>query len=181
MKRDIILLPSLLLASGFESLNTQDIKFLNNYRKHFDKTKYDLEEIFIVTESDYELGGIMNPFNQMSIPNEIYDLCKTSISAFPYATRFDLQELIYRQKVELLFEELLYEITTEMKTLLESGNEFLQEAVVENKFTLQILDSVKVHPFYQKVVALHLCGFGNVIFDSFNKILQKYIADKKDL
>ncbi|MDG2448958.1 MAG: hypothetical protein P8M34_04955, partial [Saprospiraceae bacterium] len=69
MKRDIILLPSLLLASGFESLNTQDIKFLNNYRKHFDKTKYDLEEIFIVTESDYELGGIMNPFNQMSIPN----------------------------------------------------------------------------------------------------------------
>ena len=175
MKRDIILLPSLLLASGFESLSTQDIKFLNNYRKHFDKTKFNLEEIFIVTESDYELGGIMNPFNQMSIPGEVYDLCKSSIPAFPYATRLDLKELIYQSKINSLFEGLLMEIYSDLSALYDEGNQWILEATTEKKFSLQGLDGLKTHGVYQKTVALHLCGFGNVIFDSFNKVLSRFL------
>ena len=177
MKRDIILLPSLLLASGFESLSTQDIKFLNNYRKHFDKTKYNLEEIFIVTESDYELGGIMNPYNQMNIPSKVYDLCKSSIPAFPYATREDIKEIVYKQSVDNLFQGLLSEIFSEITHLFEKGDKFIKEAISEQKFSLQCLESIKVFPFYQKVVALHLCGFGTVISDSFNKMLSQYLEE----
>lgn len=177
MKREIILLPSLLLASGFESLNTQDIKFLNNYRKHFDKTKFNLEEIFIVTESDYELGGIMNPYNQMNIPEKVYEICKSSIPAFPYATRIDIKEIIYQQSVDALLENLLSEIKSEITQLFEQGNRYVQEAISERKFSLQILESIKTYSFYQKVVALHLCGYGLLISDSFNNILSKYLEE----
>ena len=178
MKREIILLPSLLLASGFESLNTRDIKFLNNYRKHFDKTKYNLEEIFIVTESDYELGGIMNPYNQMTVPTSLYELCKSKIKAFPYATRLDLKELIYESSVNNIFETLIDEIHNEMNDLLESGNEHIRESISEGKFNVQNLEVFKSFQFYQKSIALHLCGFGDLIIDTFNNILTRYLEKK---
>lgn len=172
------MLPSLLLASGFESLNTQDIKFLNNYRKHFDKTKYDLEEIFIVTESDYELGGIMNPFNQMTISNTLYDLCKAEIKAFPYATRLDLREIIYESSVKRIFNGLLNEIFKEITEILEGGNENIRQCISEKTFSVQNLEFFKTFQFYQKSVALHLCGFGDVVIDTFNQILEKYLEER---
>ncbi|MEE9371784.1 MAG: hypothetical protein V3V00_01900 [Saprospiraceae bacterium] len=178
MKREIILLPSLLLASGFECLGTQDIKLLNNYRKHFDMTKFNLEEIFIVTESDYELGGIMNPFNQMSISSTLYNLCKSSIQSFPYVTRLKIKELIYQPSLEDIFMSLKNELFEELAALQQSSNEPIRESISQGFFNIQNLDLLKTFHFYQKTVALHLCGFGEVINDTFNNILNEYLELK---
>ena len=179
MEREIILLPSLLLASGFECLNTQDIKFLNNYRKHFDKTRHNLEEIFIVTESDYELGGIMNPFNQMAIDHEIYEQVRKGIQTFPYVTRIDLNKIVYSKQVKEIIKSLTKEIVTDFKSDIEI-NEGIQMAVRNSTFCNQSIELIKSLPIYAKISAFHLCGQGLKLIDAFNHFLTLYLKKKRN-
>jgi len=178
VKRDIILLPSLLLASGFECLQTQDIKFLNNYRKHFDKTKHNLEEIFIITESDYELGGIMNPFNKFHPDQIIYDQVRQGIQTFPYVTRIDLNRIVYAKKVKELTKQITKEITSELRKNLET-NTGIQMAIRNREFCSSSIDNLKTLPVYQKVCSLHMCGYGLKLIDGFNHFLELYLKRYK--
>jgi len=175
VNRDIILLPSLLLASGFECLDTQDVKFLNNYRKHLDKTKFDLEEIFMVTSSDFELGGIMNPFNLMDGTTSMYEECKNHFSSFPYLSRIDIKTKIYQNHLDQILINLINEIVTEISDLQKVQNPQILESISENGFNIRDIDQLKEQRLYQKTVSLHLCGYGNIILDAFNKVLKEYM------
>ena len=178
MERDIILLPSLLLASGFEFLQTRDIKFLNNYRKHFDKTKNNIEEIFIIAESDYELGGIMNPFNLMQIEPETYEAVKQGIHTFPYVTRIDLYRIIYSKKSKEISRNIIKEILTDFRSSLDSC-EGLKMAISKNAFCEESSELLKNNVVYQKLVSLHLCGYGLKLIDTFNFFLAIYFKRKR--
>ena len=152
---------------------------MNNYRKHLDKTKFDLEEILTVTNCDFELGGIMNPFNQIGEGHILYENCKNLFPSFPYISRLDIQSYIYKDSFDQIFNNLQKEIISEISILVTTDSPYLIKSIDAQKFTGNELENLKEFQFYQKTVALHLCGLGDTLLDAFNKILSRFIGNEK--
>lgn len=177
MNREIILLPSLLIASGFECLTTTDVKFLNNYRKHLDRSKYNLDEIFMATPDDFELGGILNPFNEMgSIQSLVHRYCGY-FTSYPYLTRNDIKSHVYSFDFNSILTRLKDEAVEELNELQLKENHEVLEGIEANKFTVKNLKQLQEERFYHKTLSLHLCGFGDVMLDAFNRILARLTSN----
>ncbi len=141
-----------------------------------DRSKYSLEELFLVSESDFELGGIMNPFNEMQDTSRPESDFKSLFTSWPYLSRHDIKICIYKPSLEEIFEKLVNEILRHLAILRESNNPHILESLTEGGFTIPRLKHLQDHVFYQKTLALHLCGFGDVVLDAFNRILRKFTS-----
>jgi hypothetical protein len=175
VNRDIILLPSLLIASGFECLSTREVKFLNNFRKHLDRSKYDLEEIFMVTTSDFELGGIMNPYNEFGNVSQSMIEYRSLFSSYPYLSRLQIKTSIYEKELEEIVTNLEKEIISDFERLQKDHHPLILHSMANSSFTVATVKALQNHLFYQKAIALHLCGIGDILLDTFNYILDKYL------
>ena len=141
-----------------------------------DRSKYTLDEIFLVTEKDFELGGIMNPFNTIdgALPKSVH--LHALFPSWPYLTRGDIKAKIYMPPFDEIFLKLENEIIHHLKILKQTGDSIFLECLSKGSFTIPTLKHLEKQVFYQKVIALHLCGFGDVMLETFNRMLTKYLT-----
>jgi len=141
-----------------------------------DRSKYSLDELFLVSESDFELGGIMNPFNLMQDISRSESEIAHHFSSWPYVSRNDIKMIVYRPSLDEIFENLEGEVLCHLSLLRESQNPYILQSLTEGSFSLTALKPLQEHVFYQKTLALHLCGFGEVVLHAFNIILDKFTS-----
>jgi len=129
----------------------------------------------MVTSGDFELGGIMNPYNDIYNVSELLPKCKSLISSFPYISRNQIKTAVYKSPFDQIFYNLKEEITSDLLHLKQSKNLYILESIADNCFSIKTLKSLKNHFLYQKILALHLCGFGEFLQDAFNNILEYFL------
>ena len=173
--RTIVLHPAILIASGFESITSRQVRFLNAHRSHFYSEPLDFYETIVISKSDFDLGGMMNPFGNFFDINHAYRQFGQSITNFPYLTRLEVLKYIYESDLSRIWVELLAELFGD-----------LSEYCVVHKRTrdyfkasTQILHELSNTMLFQKISALHSCGLGGKLLDAFDYVFKKFVEYEK--
>ena len=167
-----VLHPSLLVASGFESISTRQVRFLHSYRRHFYTYDIDFTETIVISKKDFELGGIMNPFGTFYDIDSTYQQTSQRINNFPYLTRREIQDNIYADHIHNIWRNLQNELFQDLSSFCISSKrsrDFFQA-------NTQVIHALSEYPIYQKICALHTCGLGGKLMDTFEYIFSKFKA-----
>ena len=166
----IILHPAILIASGFDCLSSKQVRFLNAHRRHFHTKIYDLNQTLSITPEDLTLSGILNPFGHFHDVDTIYRKMSQSIPNFPYLSRREILSYIYKEELNNIWSEMMHELFID-----------LTEFCIEQKRPKDyfVSDTNVIHelykfPIYQKITALHLCGLGGRLLDTFNYVFSRF-------
>ena len=166
----LVLHPAVLIASGFDSLSSRQVRFLNAFRQHFASSKYSMDETIVLSKSDFELGGIGNPHASFEDPVVSFQRHALLIDHFPYLSRNEIVKAFYYSDLIDIWKELLHELFIELENFCHQQKrniDYLQP-------TTQVLHKLYSYPIYQKIMALHLCGLGNKMMDAFNFIFHQF-------
>ncbi len=174
MVEKLFLHPAILIASGFECLDTADIRFLNAFKKHFNPHKDNFAQIRLITPDDFELGGIFNPTNIMVEPINGFRQAQERIPDFPYLNQYQILRILYQERLELTFQKITQELLYTIKGSL-GCNDMNIARLFDNPDTssraIKIIQKTEV---FKKVHALHKCGLGNRLSDAFAWVFHKY-------
>ena len=165
-----VLHPALLIASGFESLSSKQVRFLNSYRRHFYSNTIEFSKTNVISKKDFELGGIMNPFDQFFDIDSVYRQSSQLINNFPYLTYREIQTQIYFQPIRQIWRELLTEVFLDLSSFCiatKRSRDFFQAAT-------PVLHEISSFPVYNKICALHSCGLGGKLSDAFAFLFEKF-------
>ena len=94
--------PAILIAAGFECLNSADVRFLNACKKHFNPVKDNFSQVLLISPYDFELGGIFNPDDNMVDPVIAYRQMSERIPDFPYLNKHQIIKYLYDEKPDYL-------------------------------------------------------------------------------
>lgn len=159
---EVVLHPSLLIASGIECIDSRDVRFLNAYRKFFGQHKYDHDRMLVLTEKDFHLGGIMNPNDFFVIPEHAFARYQSCYVRFPCLTMRQIFELIYQTRLKSILLKVLQELRDDLANSEEEGKDLFD-------FHIRKRNNTSLYP---KIVALHLCGFGDKLKDAFRLVVE---------
>ena len=166
----IALHPAVLIASGFECITSNQVKFLNAHRRHFHHKVYDLDKTISVTQEDFSLGGILNPYGEFLDTREAQLEAAEKAPSFPYLTRRSIIKAFYQEELSSIWSELLIELF-----------EDLSEFCVVNKrpkgyyvANTKVIHELYSYPIYHKISSLHLCGLGSKLIDAFDYVFELY-------
>lgn len=166
----IVLHPAVLIASGFEALSSKEVRFLHSYRKHFDQIKQDTFKTLLLSQKEFELGGILNPFGTFyNIPYQ-YKLACEKVPNFPYLTRKEIIKSFYSFHLNKIWNNLLHEVFSELTMMRLNQKRPLSYFVPTKK----VLHDLYRLPVYHKIAALHLCGMGGKLGDAFAYIFDLF-------
>ncbi len=159
----MVLHPALLIASGIECIDSRDVRFLNAYRRFSDYKIPSGKQFIVLSEKDFQLGGIMNPNDLFIIPHHAFAQYKSSYIHFPCLTKNQIFQLVYVERLREIFENIVSEISMEIIKWKDFEN-------IDSLF--RIMKDGRAGTLYSKIVALHLCGFGEKLKDAFYLLLQ---------
>ena len=160
----LVLHPAVLIASGFESLTSKQVRFLNAYRHHFTSRFNKPQETIVLKKKDFQLGGIGNPHASFRDPQETYNLFSTHIPDFPYLTTSDILNAFYLNDLNTIWTGLLNELCCELDHFCLANKWPIEYLLADTKVIHQLYS----YPVYQKITALHLCGLGQKVIDAFD-------------
>ncbi len=166
----VVLHPAILIASGFESLSSPQVRFLHAYRCHFHNECYDLTETIVLTKRDFDLGGILNPFGKFFDTEEAYRTFNKSIANFPYLTRTEIIAYIYKYELTRIWAELLGELYGELSQFCithKRTRDYFQAST-------NVIHDLSQYPIFNKISALHTCGLGGKLADAFEFIFKNF-------
>lgn len=167
-----ILHPAILIAAGFESISSKQIRFLNALRAHFDAHTIHHTDTLVVSKKDFELGGVMNPFGNFYNTDIIYKEIGQSISNFPYLSKKEIYLNTYKSEVDVIWKALQIELFLDLSQFCidqKRPRDYFQS-------TLQVIHELSPYPIYQKITALHSCGLKSKLTESFEYIFRKFIS-----
>ena len=180
MVEKLFLHPAILIASGFECLDSGDIRFLNACKRHFNPHKENFAQIQLITPDDFELGGIFNPTNIMMEPINGFRQAQERIPDFPYLNKYQILRYLYQERMEITFQKITHELLHSVRTSL-GINDMNIARLFDNPDTcsraIKIIQKTEV---YKKVHALHKCGLGNRLSDAFAWVFHKYRLNHLD-
>lgn len=166
----LILHPALLVAKGFESLNTADMRFLHAYRKHFEGA-IELHRTCVYRPEDFLLGGILNPQSDYFDIREAYAEASHRIDSFPYMTMYEIRMHFYYGRILKIFDAMLFELYQGLSIYANQYHRpisFFQT----NAGSMRYLEG---SPMYHQVVALHQCGLGRKLVNAFEYVFDGYV------
>ena len=164
----LILHPALLIASGVETLTSQDSRVLNAYRLHFFENRFHHSDTIMLRESDFMLGGILNPTGVLREPQTLINHYRPLFSGFPYVRLNAIKSTVYHPLISDIVQRVLREIKLDIKTLAH------QRKLPVN--TLNMTNMKNLSP-YNKIAALHMCGLGLKLREAFDYFLQAVDTD----
>ena len=171
MIESLMLHPAILVAKGFETLNTSDMRFLQAYRNHFEEAK-ELHRTCIYRPQDFLLGGILNPESEYFDINEAFIEARDRIDSFPYMTMYEIRMHFYYGRIASIFEALCSELYKELEFFAQQYHmplsSFLDTSRAIRKF--------ERNSIYSKILALHQCGLGNKKSRAFEYIIDGFIS-----
>jgi len=170
MVESLILHPALLVAKGFESLNTSDMRFLQAYRNHFEEAK-ELHRTRVYRPDDFLLGGILNPESEYFDINEAYIEARDRIDSFPYMTMYEIRMHFYYGRIAQIFDCLCKELYQEMD-LYAQKNQIPLAAFLDTSSAIRLLERTILYP---KILALHQCGLGSKKAYAFQTIIEGFL------
>jgi hypothetical protein len=174
MVENLFLHPAILIASGFDCLTSSDVRFLNACKKHFDPIKDNFAQVILITPMDFELGGILNPEDQMIEPVSAYRKASERIPDFPYLNKYQILKYIYEERLEMTFQKIIQEVLASIKKTL-GFNDFNIARLFDTPNTSsKAIKLIQKTDVYTKVNALHQCGVGNRLTDAFAWVFYKY-------
>lgn len=160
--------PALLIASGIDSLTSREVCFLNNFRRYFRISKMDMTEVLTITPIDFQVGGLLNPRNEMIPPEEHFHYCCSLMTCSPYMSREEIYHNFYKSGLDQILSGIKEEIIRDMMNVFD-GRASFQGLNLSQRIAL--LYKTDIHP---KIVALHLCGIGSKLGDAFRYLLEAY-------
>ena len=166
----IVLHPAILIASGFESISSQQVRFLHAYRLHFHEHAQDLTETLVLTKRDFDLGGILNPFGKFFDSEDAYIKFGKTISNFPYLTRREIIGYVYKYELTKIWAELLSELYGDLSQYCvthKRTRDYFQA-------TTKVIHDLSQYPIFNKISALHSCGLGGKLADAFEFIFSHF-------
>ncbi len=166
----LMLHPALLIVSGFESITSEDVRFLNAYRRHFDKTNLDKDKTEVYGESELELGGILNPCCNMMDPKLNAHIIAQTFATYPYLTIRDIWYQLYAPRIEDIFSKLLGEIFTNLTAY---SVDYKRPASFFQANT-SVIRMIETSPCYTQIAALHMCGLGDKLGGAFAWTFERY-------
>lgn len=168
----IILHPAILIAAGFDSLSSKQVRFLNAHRRHFHTKLFDLNKTMSIKPEDLSLGGILNPFGHFHDVDSMYRKMSQGIPNFPYLTRREILKYIYQEELNEIWSGMIYELfidMTEFCVTQKKSRDYFQSNTT-------VINQLYTFPIYQKITALHLCGLGNKLMETFEYIFDRFKA-----
>ena len=166
----LMLHPAVLIASGYESLSSSEVRFLHAMRQHFCLYQDKLDEAIVVSPNDFNPGGIGNPYHHLDDPSLRYQQCARAIDHFPYISRMDLFEALYRNDLQKIWQNLLHEVIAELDHI----SRCRKVAIDGFRPTTEVVHKLYGHSVYQKICALHICGLGQKMMDAFSYVFDQY-------
>lgn len=166
----IILHPAVLIAAGFETITSRQVRFLNAHRLHFHSKLHDLDQTFVASISDFELGGIMNPYGILFDAKEAYAEYGAHLINFPYLTRRQILRTLYLVDLDKIWSEMMMELFTDLSDFCIAHKR--SRAYLTPSTT--VIHELYNYPIYQKISALHLCGLGSRLIDSFAYVFEHF-------
>lgn len=180
MVEKLFLHPAILIASGFECLDSADVRFLNASKRHFNPRKDNFAQIRLITPIDFEFGGIFNPTNAMIDPIKGYRQAQERIPDFPYLNQYQILRHLYLERLEITFQKVTQEILETIKKTL-GCNDLNIARLFDNPDTstraIKIMHNTDI---YRQIHALHKCGVGNRLTDAFSWVFHKYLLNNLD-
>ncbi|MFT4566278.1 MAG: hypothetical protein ACI9FN_001233 [Saprospiraceae bacterium] len=171
MVESLILHPALLVAKGFESLDTSDMRFLQAYRNHFEEAK-EMHRTRVYRPQDFLLGGILNPGSEYFDINEAYAEACDRIDSFPYMTLYEIRMHFYYGRIASIFDGLCLELHRELEMYAQQ----YQKSLVSFTDTPTAIRQLERTSIYSKIRALHQCGLGNKKSKAFQFIIEGFIS-----
>ena len=164
----LILHPALLMASGVETLTSRDMRILNSYRLHFYENHFDHPNTIVLSESDFMLGGILNPMGSLREPHQLINQYRPLFRGFPYVQLQSVKSKVYLP----LISEILNRIHVEIK-------KDIQSVAIRRRIPINTLNmtNLKNLPPYNKIAAVHMCGFGSKLREAFDYYLEAMAKD----
>lgn len=159
--------PAILIASGVECIDSRDVRFLNAYRRFFAREKYTPNISILIRETDFQLGGIMNPNDLFIIPSQAYSKYQSRYSSFPCLTMKQIRQLVYQKRLQQIATKIWDEVNQDIRSLKIEGADQLYRWLSRPTSAGEI---------YPKIVALHLCGLGEKLRDAFGLVLDYYLS-----
>lgn len=169
MIRSLMLHPALIVARGFESMDTSDMRFLNAYRKHFEEAR-ELHKMKVYRPEDFLLGAILNPEDAFHDVNEAYVAARDRIDSFPYMTMYEVRLHFYYGRIAMIYEALCAELYRDLDQY--ATQYYRSSSYFES--SNQVMRHLEKTPIYAKIHALHQCGLGIKLIDTFEVILSGY-------
>ncbi|MEL6389151.1 MAG: hypothetical protein AAFQ02_03255 [Bacteroidota bacterium] len=156
--------------SGFESLTSDDVRFLNAHRRHFDEHGKDPFETQLYTLADADLGSILNPVGALHDPKLMGKQLSVIFPTFPYLNRREIWTTLYAPELRSIFRRLVRELYVELSKY--SVRHRRPTSYFEAKAS--VLRQLETCPAYQQIVALHMCGLGEKLIAAFRWIFEGY-------
>ena len=166
----IALHPAVLIASGFECITSKQVKFLNAHRRHFHHKVYDLDKTLSVTQEDFSLGGILNPFGAFLDTKEAQIKASEKVPNFPYLTRRNILKAFYQEELSVIWSELLIELFEDLSEFCTANKRPRGYFVA----TTHVIHDLYNYPIYHKISSLHLCGLGEKLIDAFAYVFELF-------
>ncbi len=180
MVGNFFLHPAILIASGFECLNSSDVRFLNASRKHFNPHHDNFSQILLITPTDFELGGIFNPTDRMLEPIIAYKQAQERIPDFPYLTKSQIVKYIYQERLEITFQKVIHELLQTIKGTLGYNDTNISRLFDSGNTNARAMKLLQKTIIYKQINALHKCGVGNRLSDAFAFVFHKYRMNHLD-
>ena len=180
MVEKLFLHPAILIASGFECLDSSDVRFLNACKRHFNPIKDNFAQIRLITPMDFEFGGIFNPTNQMIEPINGYKQAQERIPDFPYLNQYQILKYLYQERLEVTFQKITQELLYSIKSSLGCNDLNIARLFDNPSTSSRAIKVIQKTDVYKKVHALHKCGLGNRLADAFVWVFHKYRLNHLD-
>lgn len=180
MVEKLFLHPAILIASGFECLDSADVRFLNACKRHFNPLKDNFAQIRLITPLDFEFGGIFNPTNQMIEPLDGYKQAQERIPDFPYLNQYQILKYLYQERLEVTFQKITQELLQTIKVSLGCNDLNIARLFDNPNTSSRAIKIIQSTDAYKKVHALHKCGLGNRLSDAFSWVFHKYRLNHLD-
>ncbi len=175
MVESLILHPALLVAKGFESLNTRDMRFLHVYRRYFEEAK-EKHKTRVYSPEDFQLGGILNPESQFLDVHATFMEASDRIDSFPYLTLYEVRTHFYYGRISQIFDALMSEV---FRGLDDSGVlDYYGDILL--RVDKRIIKSLERTRVYNQIMALHRCGLERKLSGAFQYVLSRYVAHIKE-
>jgi len=161
--------PALLIVSGYESITSDDVRFLNAYRRHFDKRNLDKDKTELYGESDLALGGILNAHGAY-IDHHRGNQIAALFATYPYLTIRDIWYQLYAPVLSDVFQRLLNETFRHLSAYSVAHKRPVSFFQPQTS-VIRLLES---SPCYSMIAALHMCGLGDKLGHAFGWVFERY-------
>jgi len=164
--------PAVLIAAGYDCLTSKQIRFLNTLRGHYPDKSHHNNEMVTVSVNDCDLGGILNPQTELKEAKQLYAEASSQLENFPYTHKSEIFSVFYYDKMTVIWSDLIHEICVD----LDNYSRHHKLPVRYFRPTHQVIHDLSHTQIYQKISALHSCGLGNKLSESFEYVFKSLQA-----